>query len=1006
MPVQNNSYSDARWFGVDAYHSPGKIAPGFLQAADNCLLDGGDIISRPGRVGLLAAPHADPAYLLGTFRRADGTTAIVYTSGGKLYRLDKGAAVSTEIKDGAGASLALVSKNAFAARLGRYLYIVDGNGPLVRTNLASGTASPFLTAPSVAPSTALTSTPIDALTGGNWAADTLTGPGQVNRVPNADFSQFTSSGGHDTPTGWTAFSGDPDLYGTGHRFAGPTANGQSGAWLLTDNPGEGLLLTTALANDVNANDPARYASGFYAAITLFQSDPSAASTLKMGFLAYADAAGTNLITEIVTEFSVPFSGNNGAVTKDVLFSTAALSIPVLSYRLRLFAGDKNTTGGNSIYSALPVCFPFAAAVATNNSGGMVEVHQPQSLTYIGGRATKSNVGTLGYGKGAGGLHLTRDYGAAQDWSKFNSVALGLGKAAGITGLTLSLAFRQAGSDARYYTNAFTVSADSSVATCDISTVPSAVRAAFRYVEIVLGGDFTVPVANGDDLLLFGPLTGAGNLSIGYADYSWAYTEITDNGDAALADPLESNPSPLSAALTPTLTEAEGKVTIPAKKNAGAGYFAVYRLGGVLGDSRLVAVVLAGADVVSGADARNPYYSWDHAARMLIDNTPDSYVFQPGTFPVSGTPIVYGRDAAPVGAQAIAAYHSRLLLGTGSVLSVSWLLLPGNPSALYFTDAQLPNDPNAAIKGATFPIGGEFDNDPIQALVPHNTDVVIEKHTSKSLLQGYSGENFAVTDYLQGAGFGCIAPRTALLTGNRESCLCASGPFRFDGAAADEFGLLVERLIRPRGFDGAPVISPAQLAGAAAVYHDRRYLLSVPAPDGSGNSLTYVYDTRLEGAASGAGWLRWLFGFTSAATASSGTDSDNLYFGSDDGQIYTLSGSSDMAGPVSAAAQPIPCTVTSRGFMGDFWREDDAQRLYTQIAAPAGTVVNRTVNTDYADRFCTLAAYTLSQAYEQIEDKVFSLTGHWLSVTHSWSSTGPVRLAGFNLTASPRSGDTR
>ncbi len=1019
MPVPNNSYSDERWVGIDAYHAPGKMGATYLAQADNCLIEGGDIVSRPGRVGLLNTPHTAPTYLLGPFRRADGTTAITYTSGGRLYRLDKGAAVPIEILSAAGQSLALNSQGAFAARLGRYQYVVDGSGPLIRTDLSTGAASPFLNAPSAAPTVSLTSTLIDPLTGGPWATDALTGPGQANRLPNASFAS-PASGTSQVPTGWNTTAGNPDLYGTGHTYLGPDAHGQSGAWLLMDHVGEGVVTTAALANDSVSSDALRYATQFYAALTLFQSDTTGLSSLFFGLLVYSDAAGNNLITEVDHEFTVPFSGNKAAVTLDTVFSFASLPLPVLSYRVRLYGGGQNGKSGGDIYCQYPVCFPFSAALTTPVSGTQIEIRQPQQIAYTGGTQAQSLPGTVGLGVGAGGVHLTRDFGAGspQDWSKYSEVALALGKAAGVAGLSLSLAFRQDdGSGTRYYTNTFAISADGTVATCDISTVLKSVRASFRWVELVLGGDFTVPAANGTDLFLFGPLTGAGNLSIGYADYSYPFTEINASTDAAyLVDVLESSPSPVSGSLTPTLTQAEAAVTLPAAGNASAGYFAVYRYGGVFDDNpavaRLIAVVPVGADIAPGADARNPYYGWNYLTRTLTDNTPDSYILQPGVFPVTGTPMVSDRAAPPSGAQAVCAYHGRLILAVGSVLWISWLVTPTNPSALYFTTVQIPGDPNEAVKGAQFPIGGQFDNDPIQALVPHNTDVVIEKHTAKSLLQGYSGENFAVTDYLQGAGFGCIAPRTALLMGNYESCLCASGPFRFDGAAADEFGLYVESLIRPRGYDGLPVVSAAALSGAAAVYHDRRYLLSVPDPGQAANTRTYVYDTRLAAEQFSytpyhGGWTRFNFGFTSAVTTSSGTDSDNLYLGGVDGQVYTLSGSADVSGP-AATPQPIPCTVVSRGYgmdAGEFWREDDAQRLFTQIGAPAGTVLSRSVSTDYPGRFRPLPDYTLSDPYAQVETKITALTGHYLTATHIWSSPGPVRLYGFRLTASPRGPET-
>jgi len=999
--LDDASYSDERFVTLDAYNSPGKMPAGHLGAAENCLIVGGDLTARPGLLGLLTTLHAAPVYVLGAFRRADGTTAVVYTAGGKLYRLDKGAAASVEILGTGGVSLSLVSANAFGVRLGKYFYVCDGAGPLVRTDLTTALSSPFLSAPPSAPTVSLTSTLIDALTGGTWAPDTLTGAGQVNRLPNADFSVTVTGGGYGTgggPSGWTPFGANPDL---------STPTGETGNWLLMDNPQEGIFTTAALANDPVAGDAARYAKNFYVALTCHQSDTTGLSTVVVLLSLYSDAGGTALLVQLTRELSVPFAGNQSSVTLGTAFSSAGLSAEVLSYRVTLTAGSRNvgvaasTPGQAALHVRYPTAFPFEAALTTSVSAGQVKVSQPPQLAYTGGSITVSQPGDVGGGRAAGGQHLTRDYGAGspQNWAAYSHVVLGLAKGAGITGLSLMLAFRQDGSTLRYYTNPFVISADGTMATCDISTVPAAIRSAFRYVEIVLGGDFLVPAASGSDLLLFGPLTGAGSLSVGFADYSYLVTEVnaaTDTG--ALVNVLESSPGQQSGSLTPTITQAEGLVVLPAQANAAATYFAVYRYGGVFSDvpavGRLIAALPIGADVAAGADARNPYYAWNHTTRTLTDNTPDSFILQAGVFPNSGTPVVPGRDAPPAAAQAIAEYNGRLILAVGAAVYISWLLTPDKPDALYFTTgAVLPSDPNAALKGAVFTIGGQASNDPIQALVPHNTAVIAETHTRKTLIEGYNGTNFQTIDYLRGAGYGCVAPRAALLMDNQEAVLCASGPFLFNGAAASEFGLLIENLLRPRGFGGEPVVSPAALARAAMVYHDRRLLLSVADPGQAINTRTYVYDTRNQA------WTRWSFGFTSGKTLSTGTDSDNVYLGGNDGQVYTLSGSQDQAGP-AAAPVAIALTVTTRGYgqgnVEQFWREDKARRIYLHAGLPMGTVVTTTIAGDLLTNSQTLPGFAFTLPYQELPSATEGVRGHWMTITAALSVTGPARIYGIRL----------
>ncbi len=999
-----------RFVGLDAYHAPQDLAEGMLTQADNVFVQGSDLVLRPGFAGQFSAPGGSPLYARLAYLNADGTTGMILESGGRVYQAAKGATSATEITfPGSGT---LNSAGSRWARAARYGYRVDGTAPLLRTDLTGATVAMALATQPPAPSAALTSAAIDALTGGTWQPDTLTpaagASALTNRLPNANFSAFSSSGGHDVPTSWTVFAGDPDLYGSGHAFAGPDANGESGAWLLLDNPGEGILTTTALANDVIAQDAARYATQFYAALTLFQSDPSGKASVKMSLLAYADSGGTNLLTEQVKEFTVPFSGNNAHVVLDTVFSLNSFPVPVLSYRVRLTGGANDPLGGNSIYCTQPVCFPFAAPVTVSVSGSQVRVEEAQGITYSGGTLTASLPGTLGYGAGAGGLHLRKDYGAGspQDWSQFNSVALSLGKAAGILGLTLTMTLQSDGGT-RYTSNPFAVSADGSVATCDLSTIPAATRAAVRYVELILGGDFTAPQANGDTLLLFGPLTGAGNLSIGRADYRYQVTEINALSDTTnLVNILESSPSKSSAAVAPTLIQAQAAVTAAAAVNAGATHLALYRFGGVFSDGRLIAVVSLTADVAYGADARNPYYSWNHATRTLVDNTPDSYLVDSGVFPVAGAPVVPGRDAPPSGAQAVCFWQGRLWLAKGGRLYGSWLIAQDNQAAMYFTSVNLPGDPLAAVKGAQFAVGQD-DNDPILALIPLGTNeflragfLVIIKQHSVWLLSGTDPTSFSLQSFLAGmgdgqrTGIGGIAPLACAHVGNVPWFLSADGIYSFDGSQAQNVSLLIEPLLQLANLNAGAV------AGAAMIYHDRRLLLLIPGAGDSANTQVYVYDSRQQG------WTHWTgpVAITSGLSLSSQADSNDLYLAGTDGQLYHLSGSVDKPLPTSAGTA-ITFVVTTRG-MGQeaegagFYGQRKAVRLYAQVksaaALPAALgIVTETGATVWGQSF-TFNSSGGSETLDAPRLKVPSPTGEYHMVKITGNASAPVTINSLSL----------
>ena len=999
-------YATARRFrGINQWMQPGDLMQGELVDAQNVLVRGTEIVSRPGRQGVLTAPHSAPVYLLGSYKNASGGTSILYTSGGKVYSLAKSSAgaiapAGTEVLLTSGASVSINSATAVGCRLGSYFYFSDGQTgtPLYRTDLTGVSATFGLNQPTAAPTGALTSTLIDSLVG-TWTADALTGAGNVNRIVNASFAAFTASGSKNVPNSWTVFAGDPDLYGAGQPFAGPVANGESGVWLLLDNPGEGVLTAAALVNDGVAGDAARYATQFYGALTLFQSDTGGFATVKMGLLAYSDTTGTNLITEQTREFAVPYSGNNAHVTLDTVFSFASLPMQVLSYRVRLSGGAKNPLGNNSIFVQQPVCFPFCAGSAVN-TGAQIEVGQQQQITYTGGTVGVSLPGTLGSGRGAGGLKVARDYGAGspQNWSAYSAVVLTLGKGAGITGLSLSMSFRIDGSPLRYTTNTFTISADGTAATCDISTVPVSVRSAFRYVEVIFGGDFVVPASSGSDIILFGPLTGAGNLSAGYSDYSYVYTEVNASTDAVnLVDVVESNPSPTSGAFTASALKAEVGVVLPVTpKNTLATHFAVYRYGGVFQDypavARLIAVIPVAAgsgSVAYGADIKNPNYSWSAAARLLTDNTPDSFLLSPGVFPNAATAMVNGRDLAPLGVSAMCAYHGRLYVAVGSVVSVSWLLVPTNKSALYFTLTQIMGDPNAEIKGATLTAGGAFDNDPVMALVPTNTAVVVEKQTSKLLLQGFNGLTLNMQDYLKDTGVGCLGIRAACLLQNREIALGTSGVFGFNVAEVAPLSQPIEPLLRPKGYDGLPALSPAAMSGSAMREFDRRLLLSCPsAPGDTANTVTYVYDDRTQG------WTRWMFGATSFATLSSATDSGDCFMGGYDGMVYQLTGNADLAA-AGGTLLPIAVSVTTRGFGQEsdqyFWTQDEMNYYSALVTVPAGSSVTFTAgnNTGLTQSSPGVLVPLATQTLLRV--KAGNLRGLYLTITLSSSVTGMFKL---------------
>lgn len=966
-------HTASNFIGLDLFHAPPALGPGLLTQADNLLVDGGDLVTRPGFSGCFAAPLAAPLYAPTPFLGADGATWIVFVSSGRLYAWAKGTTAPAEIVI-PGVSGTISGPGSRIARLGHFGYLVDGAAALVRFDLTGGATLSGLRTPAPAPVAALTSTVLDTLLTGGWAPDTLVGPGAVNRLPNANFAALTGP----TPTGYTAFGNNPDV-----NVAPQAANLPAGNWLKLDDPYEGIAMAAALPNDAVAGDPARYAKQFLGAFDFFQGDKKGGMTVVMTVLAYSDVAGTALIGQVAQEFSLPYAAGGVAVTVDRIFSFAFFTPEVVSYRVSFGAGGGNTIAVDAPYVTNAVLFPFAAPLVAQAAASQLEVRQPQSLPYAGGTAPATRPGTAGQGRGAGGLHLSRDYGAPQDWHSFARIALALGKALGITqsgttppqpGPVLRLAFRQAGSTVRHYTNPLLISADGSSASVDISTVGAAVLSSFRYLEIVFGGDFVVPAASGDDLILLGPLTGAGNLGVndlGTGDaYYWVYTEVDPNGDALLTNIVQSNPSALSATVTATTTQAEASLTLPsAPTNPAASLFYLWRFGGAFKDGlgRLITKRKFTDALAYSTDAGQPGSAGNHpnpyialsagpaaGTLTLTDNTPDSFLLGAET-------LVEGRDAPPVGASAVCAWQARLWLARGGTLYASWAVTLDQQDALYFTGANLPNDPLAQIKGATFGVGQD-DADPVQALLPIATNAYfskgflgILKQHSIYLLSGTDPANFALQSYLIGSGRGCVAPRGCCLVEGQIWYTRADGVSSFNGDTATNQSQPVEALLRPA--EGAPQQLPAAYAGAALTYHGRRVWAFVPIPGDARNTSALVWDTRQ------SGWTRMLtpFGVTGAASASAASDDDDLFLAGTDGQLYQVTGTQDRALP-GGALTPVAFAAKSRGMgqeSGDqsYWTLNTAVRAFPEVSAPVPFLGTVTVDTEMGNRWAL--GYTFS-----------------------------------------------
>lgn len=1089
--------------GLNTFLDAGDLKNGDLQQADNVVIegtsDGGTLVSRPGAVGHWTSALGNPVYEPFPYLKADGTTQIIFTSNGKIYRSSKTALSPTELLNGM-ASFAVSSANFRQSRLGNYDYMVDGVGKIIRTDLTADTAQfvSGLDAPTVAPTASLTDLPLDAMTStSGWTCEHQSGAHPGNLETNGTFASGISTGtsypaGGATAGGFTFIGPDVDFWTAPHRSL---PSGYSGTWCLVDDPLEGFYNTTAYPNDPISTDSTRYGTQFYLRASYYTADTSGVTGFTATILAYSDTGGTTLIASQSISSQPAYAGQAAGQYWDAVVSFPGLSTAIKSLRVYWQGAATNKRGIEIYFSNIQFSLAQQTAPVTvgvgPTAGGLV-VSQNTALT----GSTDAYYGKIG------GVRLTRDYGSNQNWSIYDTISFALASNSSVTikqlvadGFSFCLAFWD-GTSTYYYTDPVAFSDDFTYCYVDISTIGATVTGAFRYLQVVFLSDIATDTLI-SPLLTLGPLTASGNLSISslsggvqFSDYIYSFSELDDADNATyvpqLVNVVESSFSPDSASIQPTGQKATGQVVIPASINASTDWIAVYRYGGVFSDgyARLVATlpvgrnisaqyqytdlvidgttntkvssvvrpfvagdvgkqltissgtgftvgfykvasVAAGVATLSSAvgtlsstgghgafgdylnrDLNNPYVTWDYATRTLTDNTPDSFLFQASL-------LQQGRDKPPTGAQALAAWHNRLWPAKGSTLYGSWNVVLDAEAGLYFTDTDLTTDPEIAKKGVTFTIGAA-DNDPIQAIVPLGSYLVVFKQFSVWAVTGFSPADFAITQYITGSGIGLAAKRAYAIVGNQILFLASDGVYRFDGSATTASSIQLEKVLSLQDNQGNSLIDPAAYAKCSMVTWNRRVYLMAPTSGDSQNTVMYVLDTRIAAwsrwslqvtpfDAEGGGWTRWITptGFTSGASLTGSTDADEGYFGGYDGQLYSFVGALDKAIP-SASGTGMLVTVKTKGF----GQEGDGLSRFTKTRPTRawfdvmGTASWKIVTTGDITSASATATYATSLPETSFRLKLSpSTSGMKPSITLSATATSQIKIRAIGLDAS-------
>lgn len=391
-----------------------------------------------------------------------------------------------------------------------------------------------------------------------------------------------------------------------------------------------------------------------------------------------------------------------------------------------------------------------------------------------------------------------------------------------------------------------------------------------------------------------------------------------------------------------------KITLPARKNSGAEFLALYRFGGSflpqegapeLPTGRLLCWIdWSAATFAQGGDTQkptsptsgypvvfaNPYVSWTKtgstgsSGSILIDNTPDSWLSGADNY-------MSGREKAPTAPVSVAYWDSRLWTAKDADVYASWLIEPGRSSGIYWTRIAEPTvtDPEANKKGWWARLQLR-PGDTIKKLLPVGSGdapnlLVLTRYSAFVVSRG-GQEKYSVRE-LKGADVGGVVSIYAATSWDEAAYwLSDRGLLRWQPGSSEVelVGDKVRRLL--------PGVSPGMTYHATglsrcslAPSHHHLYL-SVPqsSTDQTPNS-SLVWHQREKG------WTRWLKGFT-------GGFGDIL--AGFDGQLWRVTGSGDKATP-SSGASAVSITLRTRRVGEGIWLSRPG-RVFHSLYLPGST----------------------------------------------------------------------
>jgi hypothetical protein len=295
---------------------------------------------------------------------------------------------------------------------------------------------------------------------------------------------------------------------------------------------------------------------------------------------------------------------------------------------------------------------------------------------------------------------------------------------------------------------------------------------------------------------------------------------------------------------------------------------------------------------------------------LLDNVGDIELLFDNPQGKTGNIYKGNKDFFPRGTETIAIHQSRIWMSINNTLQASWLLDNDNEYALHTSEINVPTDPYSAIKGVTFDVSGQFDNEPITALLPFSGEGLSKNNSSSNALlvlrnnsilpiTGSDASSFTVLGFTQEAGSGCIAAGCAQTVMGKAWWLSNSGIMQYAGGVPLPVSVQLDRLINARSHNPliangvALTVDQSLQRTSSSVAFDNKFIFSSSQPGGTKVDTLFIFDFKTNG------WYEWQmpqFGGTinirHLYVLNTAIDAPELYVTASNGHIYKYTGTQD------------------------------------------------------------------------------------------------------------------